>query len=181
MPRGVLRAALLRAIAALQHVVQALDTSAEEAEALELADEFELVGAAVDEPEPVGERAERDRPPAADPVLRPRPPAPTWNERCAHARALGQHCLSLLRGETVPELQRVPLRLPAARYYLLVRNSGGQVYSPVRAYQRLRDLERELERHSGPYKVLSYKFASQREAHAFGEGALVAVAFNRFQ
>ena len=182
MPAGLLRAALVRAIAALQNVVQVLDAAQDEAVALDqAAEDFELVVQAVDEPEPVpvGDRALLLVP--APPLRRPRPAAPGWNERCAYARAVGAYALSQLRGAAGVELERPPPGIPASRFYLLLRNSVGHVYSPARAYQRRGDLDRELEKYQGDCEPLYYSFASQREVEAFSKGSKLTIAFNRFQ
>ena len=132
-----------------------------------------------------------DLPQAADPE--PAAPAPaqvlpvaaahcSWEERLARARAVGERALLLVRGqdagEPVPELAGIP----RPRYFVLVRDSRGTLYQPLRIYTRITELRAQLARHqSGGGEPLHYEFASQKEVEAFGRAIGWRVAFNSFQ
>ncbi len=67
------------------------------------------------------------------------------------------------------------------KYFVLVRNRSGKVYSPLRAYSKVSDLAAEAARADpGELAVLRFDFASQREVETFARAAGWTAAYSCF-
>ena len=105
----------------------------------------------------------------------------SWEERCEFAAYLGRRAKRIVLGQNPGILPAKPVGVPRPKYFVLVRNQSGRLYSPLRAYSRASDLAAEVDRSDpGELAVVRFEFASQHEVETFARAAGWTAAYSCF-